>query len=230
MPDRVIEITDRTILLIGGFRVTIEPSATGAPSLGVPGANENAPAAGNSVPGSIRRPLPLPRGLQPIAPPQGRATVAPAPVVSPSPAVRPSEQPVPRRPSAVGFTTGAPGRAVSHVARQPAAGDNFAYPDERSDRIEKVVGEYDGTWFILTPKQVPVALRDVRGAYRATPVSMQSPNKGDVVFSPEGNFPIETVLGEAETGGWVVADLRGDTFQVLHMTDERWFKIQSVVV
>ena len=222
MADRVIEINERTILLFGGCRLTIEPDKGMPLSLAAPG------SAQSVVDVSSR---PSSRAGETLAPspsvPSGTPESTPGYPLAPFTRARMAAR---QAPPIVPFVPGAAPRVVSQAVCRPQEGDQIVYPNEYTDLIGKVVGEYQEWWFILTRAGVPAAVHHNRGKFFVRTPTDKTPLRGDVVFAVEGNFPIETVIGEAEVGGWLVTNAGGQIFHVLHIVAERWAKLQEAEI
>ena len=125
-------------------------------------------------------------------------------------------------------------RRPPRIGTAPVPGDKFTVgTTERV--ISRIASHHGGLWAVVDSAGVPALLRGEGSLFVLVPPSGKIPLVGDVVFTPEGNFPIMKVLGEAETGGWAVRTTRDINIPnraslVLHLDEERWAFLSAVEI
>ncbi len=192
--EKIIPITERTVLQVGGFRITIEPMLEKPPA--------PAPTAGSGVAAVSA----FQQGL-----------MAEAEVVQRT--QMPFEGTVFRR--------------APRLNKPPVPGDKFsAHGKERV--ISRVAGTHGELWAIVDQDQVPAVLKREGALFVVVPPVRDTPVVGDVVFSPDGNFPITEIIAEAQSGGWAVRTSRdtdaGQASHVIYLAEGRWALLSAVTV
>ena len=196
---------DKVTLLIGGLRITIEPSSV-----------EAAPAA------------PPPYASAPFPPPPAHPEKAGARPLS---AFAGSTTPA-RHSSVIEMTARGPG--VLAQSRPdllvPAPGKLFLREGDQGAIIKEVISQDEGSWLVIDTTGLPALISVQGAALCAQPIPSSPPQVGDSVFSQEGSFEVQTIIGEVEGvdgGGWVIADPSGTYIWVFQSSPGRWVKLAN---
>ena len=106
------------------------------------------------------------------------------------------------------------------------AGVEFRRMNGETVKVERVLGREGPLWFVMAGPLLP-ALIFFSGLWLERAPEPGTPKVGDTVMG-QAPFRIKFVRGEAEGGGWVVADELGKNYLVMHAGDSRWMGCDPV--
>ncbi|MFI5337338.1 MAG: hypothetical protein ACHQ5A_11175 [Opitutales bacterium] len=200
---------DKVTLQLGGLRITIEAAVSPAGGPAYSMRAEEAPPAAEPPPSDQAR------VVRPLA---GYSVAAEARRQSPLPPIEMSAR----------------GPGVLAQSRPdllvPAPGKLFLREDDVGTIIREVISQDEGVWTVVDTQGHPANIT-VQGAALCTlPLSPVAPLPGDLVFTQDGSFPVEQVVGEVEAadgGGWVIVDPSGVYIWVFRSSAGRWVKLSN---
>jgi len=111
---------------------------------------------------------------------------------------------------------------------EPKAGEEFRRLDGTPAKVERVLGREGPSWFVMCGPLLPAVIFFSAGWLERAPTP-GTPKVGDAV-SGQAPFKIASIRGEAEGGGWVVADEAGKDYLVLHRGGARWIGCDPVTL
>ena len=105
-------------------------------------------------------------------------------------------------------------------------GVEFRRMSGETAKVERILGREGPVWFVLAGPLQPAVIF-FSGLWLERAAETGTPKIGDSVIG-ETQFTIKFVRGEAEGGGWVVADELGKNYLVMHAGDTRWMGCDPV--
>ena len=118
------------------------------------------------------------------------------------------------------------GPAGSHDDPELKAGVEFRRMSGETAKVERILGREGPVWFVMAGPLQPAVIF-FSGVWLERTAETGTPKVGDSVIG-ETQFTIKFVRGEAEGGGWVVADELGKNYLVVHAGDSRWMGCDPV--
>ena len=109
---------------------------------------------------------------------------------------------------------------------EPAAGVEFRRLNGATARVERILGREGPVWFVMCGPLLP-AVVFFSGQWMERAAEPGAPRSGDAVIG-QAPFTIKSVKGEAEGGGWVVADAADKDYLVMHAGGSRWMGCDPV--
>lgn len=112
----------------------------------------------------------------------------------------------------------------------PRAGGKFRAPTGAEVEIARVVGRDGALWLVTDASGRPAVLKRVECQWHALPRDYTAPAPGDVIVHNGIKSHISAVLGEAEVGGWAVANGGEVPLHVFRGEGNHWISLGVVEV